>query len=309
MQSIRELADSPKALWDLHAYFNFNESAGFSFDRKLLLSGNFDLGLLNYLDRSIRKFILELEDPNSYAVHINHIDRQFQYLDFAERIFTLCPYTASWLNRRFNTEKFQKIYFPVNPKYVRFESSRPIDVIYAGRIVHELIVPNFISPITDFKYCWVCDDPHPLVTHKSIPYSDKMRLHALSKIAVVHNLLFWNQQYVKNATLIEGWNNNLALKWLKETNPGLSPQFKSRTIEAAMSGCVILCLKDRWNVIEEWFDPSSEFIYYESISELKHLLNLISSNYESYKWIGENAQQKALSLYSTNAFVALIESL
>ena len=79
------------------------------------------------------------------------------------------------------------------------------------------------------------------------------------------------------------------------------PQLKSRIFEAAFCRSLILCKKDNFNVIETYFTPNEEFIYYEE-GKLVQTVNKILVNYDTYLPVVEKAFKRAISQYTTSAF-------
>lgn len=71
--------------------------------------------------------------------------------------------------------------------------------------------------------------------------------------------------------------------------------------EAAFSRSLILCKKDEFNVIERYFEPNKEFVYFED--NLQDKIEEILANYPKYERIIENAYQRAIKNYTTKAFV------
>ena len=79
------------------------------------------------------------------------------------------------------------------------------------------------------------------------------------------------------------------------------PQLKSRIFEAAFCRSLILCKKDNFNVIEKYFMPGEEFVYYEE-GRLVETVNKVLTNYDAYLSVIENAYNRAVKQYTTNAF-------
>jgi spore maturation protein CgeB len=107
-----------------------------------------------------------------------------------------------------------------------------------------------------------------------VSYSEKIKLISESKIDVVHSL----------------------------TGSG-TPQIKTRPFEAAFCQSLIICKKDKWNIIEKWFEPNKEFLYYENQEELEILIKDVLENYDKYLPIIENAYHRAINNYTTEHFV------
>jgi spore maturation protein CgeB len=81
----------------------------------------------------------------------------------------------------------------------------------------------------------------------------------------------------------------------------VAPQLKSRTFEAAFSRSLILCKKDPFNVIERYFEPGKEFIYYTN-DTLESTIRDILNNNDRYAIIAENAYQRACQSYTSRKF-------
>jgi spore maturation protein CgeB len=81
------------------------------------------------------------------------------------------------------------------------------------------------------------------------------------------------------------------------------PQIKGRTFEAAFSKSIILHKFDKWNVIEDWFVPNEDFIYFTDEKDLEEKIYEILKNYDGYKYIAENAYNKAMNKYTTESFI------
>ena len=68
----------------------------------------------------------------------------------------------------------------------------------------------------------------------------------------------------------------------------------------------MLVKRDPWNVIEHWFEPGVDFVYYENESQLKSKIRDILDNWDDYKQIIENAYNKAVSKYTTKNLIKRI---
>jgi hypothetical protein len=79
------------------------------------------------------------------------------------------------------------------------------------------------------------------------------------------------------------------------------PQLKSRVFEAAFCRSLILCKRDNFNVIEKYFTPNEEFVYYEE-GRLVETVNKILSNYDAYLPVIDEAYKRAVSQYTTAVF-------
>ena len=100
--------------------------------------------------------------------------------------------------------------------------------------------------------------------------------------------------------MYEGWNENEAFAYLWDN--GKAPQFKQRVHESAFSRSLILCKRDYWNIIEDYYEPGVDFIYFNHNSELEALIKDILNNYSDYETIIENAYNKSLNYTSKNLY-------
>ncbi len=249
---------------------------------------------------------LEFEEPNKFFRGEN-----FDFYDYSfHKVFTLCPYTAEYLNNLQGAKRRIPIFFPFSKESIPEIRNKDIDIIYTGHIIAKPIYKD-IKIISNFNYRLVSNSKNKLVTDFGVSYQEKIDLISRSKVTLVHNLLYPTFQHLKEVWKYPDWHNNLAFKclpqpssWIKfflSRKTMLVPQLKSRVFEAAFSRSLILCKRDPFNVIENFFEPGEEFIYFEE-GELKEKLEDILLNYKKYLPIIEKAYVKAVNLYTTEEF-------
>jgi spore maturation protein CgeB len=85
------------------------------------------------------------------------------------------------------------------------------------------------------------------------------------------------------------------------------PQFKVRTHEIATCKSLILCKKDPWNLIEDFYEPNKDFIYFDNLSELEDILHDVNTNFEKYVPIIESAYQ-TVQKYSVENFFEFVKT-
>lgn len=142
-----------------------------------------------------------------------------------------------------------------------------------------------------------------LITNKGCSYTNKLKLISESKITIIHNLIDPEKEQIANLKNIRGIKKNKAFERVFSKNSKMIiPQIKSRLFEAAFCRSLILCRKDCWNLIENFFEKGKEFIYYENEDELEAKIKDILNDYEKYKPIIEKAFTKALNNYTTKNF-------
>jgi hypothetical protein len=96
------------------------------------------------------------------------------------------------------------------------------------------------------------------------------------------------------------WHND------KEDENHYFPQIKSRIFEASIMRCIMLVYKDKYNIIEDYFEENTDFLYFENETQLNEIIEKILTNYDSYKYLAENAFNKTFNNYTTKNLVDLV---
>jgi len=266
----------------------------------------FNLSEQELRDLKKKKIVrLEFEEPNKFFLgdDMRAYDKDFS------KIYTLCPFTSEWLNKKNGDSKRVPIFFPLNENDVPSRCSKKYDIIYTGHVVSKKLLKD-IKTMSKFNYRFVSNDNQPLVTDRSATYKNKLRLISESRIAIVHNQLHPSLRHISRVWRYKNWEENKAFKlipkwweWRKflALRGVIVPQLKSRLFEAAFCRALILCKRDSFNVIERYFEPDTEFIYYDEW-DLEEKVREILGNYKKYELIAENAYQRSISNYTTRAF-------
>jgi hypothetical protein len=295
-------------------YFEFDRFSGEAGDF-ILCEGWFDYRLLEQM-RGERIVYLEFEEPNRFLsadALFNHIE----FEDYFDKIFTICPYTARWLNQQSGNDKRTPVFFPFNERYIPPPVAKEFDVIYTGHISIPPVM-KLVRELSEFNYRCVSHNDHPLVTNRDVSYASKLELISRSKVTLVHNLLYPNWKHVRvlqsevgaftenEAFALTPRRFNFLSPIIDRVAPALSadvvmPQLKSRLFEAAFCRSLILCLRDHWNIVEQFFTPGVEFVYYEK-GRLNQTLREILKNYGDYQSMVERAFERAVNNYTTEAF-------
>lgn len=242
--------------------------------------------LNNYINIAIY-----FEEPNFLYYH-----NLFDYSENYDIKLTLCKFSSIYFNKTYKNEnkKSYYVFFPIDTiiikKYIwdKYKYNlgvsipywKNINVMYIGNDVSDL-TKNFKYRVEKYNNCYI-----------DIPtYFSKMEILLHTKIAIVHNLLFLNEINNENIYVIPEFKDKKII-----------PQLKSRTFEAAFSQCIILCYKDEYNIIEDYFKPNEDFIYFETLEQLDILIQNILSNYEKYSYISQNAYYKFINNYTLKHF-------
>ena len=75
--------------------------------------------------------------------------------------------------------------------------------------------------------------------------------------------------------------------------------------EAAISKTLNLVYRDQWNVVEDWYIPNEEFIYFNDKQDLENKIRDILGNWDDYTYIIDNAYEKVMK-YTTEHFIGRI---
>ena len=296
-------------------YFNFQRFSREAGDFTLV-EGAFEQSTLwsqfGFTDEEITRLLkrkivrLEFEEPNKFFIG----DNMSSYDTDFYRVFTLCPYTAKWLNAVQGKRRRVPIFFPFNEHYIPKKLKKQWDIIYTGHIVSQPVLRD-IQTISQFNYRLVSNSSDPLVTNHGASYEEKMSLIAQSRITLVQNLLYPRFYHVINVWRYPEWRKNEAFrfipgpesfwKFFTERDRIVVPQLKSRVFEAAFGRSLILCKRDPFNVIERYFTPGKEFIYFEE-GQLAEKIEEVLQNYSDYLPVIENAFNRAKKEYTTKAF-------
>jgi hypothetical protein len=254
-----------------------------------------------------RKIVrLEFEEPNKFFIG----DNPAEYEKYFYKVFSLCPYTCDWINSQNANKTRVPIFFPFNEEYIPKESDKIFDIIYSGHIVSKTLLSELFE-ISKFNYRFVSNSKHPLVTNTSASYEEKMKLVSQTKITLVHNILYPKIYHILNVWRVKNYKSNGAFAlipkwynfWKIITDKNIVvPQLKSRVFEAAFGRSLILCKKDHFNVIERYFEPEREFVYYEE-GRLGEKIKEILLDFGKYEKVIDNAYKKAVENYTVEKFV------
>jgi hypothetical protein len=253
-------------------------------------SGNID----SFLKFDKPWYALTLEEPN-FCTHGAELgaDQHTNIFKRFDKVFTIDPYISEvYLNR-------QSVFFPFNEKYITISQEKIYDVIYTGSLSQQYFV-QLVQSMKPFKYACVSVTSSDLVTHQNVSYRDKLKLISQSKITALHNLVFVHPSDIPR---YKNFPHYEQIKSFKHIDKGLLPQIKSRTFEAAFCKSLMLCQKDYFNVIEEFFEPDKHFIYFTDFNDFNEKVKYITNNYSKFNSMIEDAHTKAKEHYTTEVFV------
>jgi hypothetical protein len=263
--------------------------------------------------RHKRKLFFNYEQPCAWYGDLDYASLSANHDGFFDKVFTVCPYSAEWLNSIYNNDCFATIFFPFNEEFVIPPQPKIYETLFWGHI-HHPIHANIVKSIAKFNHnfitlgqqYWNSPDPQcsPLITHTNINRLKLWDILRKTKINIILNAMFLTDASVAKAKRIPHWESNKTNSYLDK---GVVPQLKTRAIESAFNRCLMLVRRDDWNVIELWFKPDEDFIYYSSEEELPDKINHILNNWEDYQPCIDRAFEKAASRYTTRHFLDIIK--
>lgn len=229
-------------------------------------------------------------------------DNKFKY------IYSICPYSVDWLNSLQKDKKYRYIFYPFHKNLIPTPQEKKYDVIYHGGIHgQEHVTMLQAMRVFNYRYCTMTHSINnltrkclPLATNTNLQFKDKIDLVAQSKISICYNLVHVMPDQVNRILSMPNYLKNKAFSTVGKWN--VMPQFKTRIHEAAISKTLNLVRRDNWNVIEDFYIPNEEFVYFENENDLPSKIYEITKNWKSYEEMIEKAYKKALK-YTTDNFV------
>lgn len=261
------------------------------------------------------------EEPNMFITHAaNSIFSSPQCIEtHCDVILTYCFFMNDWRKWQLNNLKIANripMFLPMNINNLAIAMnvnhdniklitddfyliSKDNNIIYVGCFPYP--TPPFFEDIrsTIKKYNGIIVAANP-----NIGYLDKLNLLCRSKITICHNLLFLDWCYPTCVDSIKTFSHIDKTAMFNHLDDLIIPQMKGRVFEAAFCKSLILCKRDPWNVIENWFNPNTDFIYFDNIDDLHLKIDNILNNYDYYiDHHIKNAYNRAINNYTTYHFM------
>ncbi len=251
-----------------------------------------------------RKCLLALWSPCEFTSRKDYF--HFEHYDFFTEVYCVCPFTCKFMNEHFGYEKFKYIPYPFTNYSVKEFGDYDADCSWMGSI-HGQDHISAIEVISKFDYKFLTSQlntwmRHPYefdkCTHINLPSEDK-----LVELSKCRSSLSFNMIYMSPASVYNGEQFNV----FNHFEDGIMPQFKVRTHEITSSKSLMIVKKDPWNLVEDFYVPEKEFIYFESFDELQDIIKDIRDNFQKYEGIIERAYEKSKS-YTVEKIFKYIES-
>jgi len=217
------------------------------------------------------------------------------------------------MNSIYGWEKYKSIFYPFNKNIIPKNQEKIYDVIYHGGI-HGQDQINCLESMSKFNYRYLTMTNHinqltmkylSFATNVNLPFQTKIDFVAMSRVSVCYNLLQYSERHINAIRSYDSWEQNEANKEIGKQN--VSPQFKTRMHEGAISKTLNVIKRDKWNLAELYYEPEKEFLYFDTHEELERIIADVKSNWGKYQDIVESAYNKAMR-YTTDKFVEVIKS-
>jgi hypothetical protein len=229
----------------------------------------------------------------------------FDAYDFFTEVYCVCPFTCKFMNNYYGYEKFIYIPYPFTNYSVSDFGNYDSVCSWFGSI-HGNDHIKAIEHISKHKYKFITSQLNTWMMH---PYEFNKCTHVnlttdnkLIEVSKSKSSLTFNKLYMNGSSMNNRYYNNIENESFKYFNKGIMPQFKVRTHEIATCKSLILAHKDEWDLIEDFYEPNKDFIYFKNFEELDYLLNDIDINFEKYTPIIENAFEKVKNYSVENIF-------
>tara|TARA_R110000824_G_scaffold177610_10_gene357105 strand:+ start:3066 stop:4040 length:975 start_codon:yes stop_codon:yes gene_type:complete len=265
------------------------------------------------MEEHTRKIMFNNWMPCEFAQYSDSGFDALHYDEMFSEVYTICPHSAKWLNDIRGDEKYKTIFYPFHEDLVPEPQKKIYDVIYHGGI-HGNEHVECLETISQFKYQYITMTRHineltmrclGYATTGNLPFKDKIGVIAKSKISVCYNMVHNQPLHTESIKKYPNWGGNVAFSEVDAWD--IMPQFKTRMHEAAMSRTLNLVQRDPWNMAEYYYQPETEFIYFDDKNDLKDKIHEISTNWHQYEAIVERAFKRSLD-YTVRKFIAFIES-
>lgn len=249
-----------------------------------------------------RRGLLALWTPCEFAQPYPTLLDLFGY--FTE-VYCVCKYTCEWMKTTLPTTKFIHTCYPFT-NYSSQPSEKTYDISYFGGI-HSPEQDKGIGLLKHFDYRFLSLGSYGshanMVTGRVSP-DQKLKMVSQGKISLCYN---WISVFPRHHKCIQTHTKQLEHGAFERQNRHIAPQFKVRINEVASSGSLVLCRKDQWNVIEDWYVPDEDFVYFEDEDELYHKIKEILNNWDHFQNIAKNGYHKSLQYTVENFFNSIKE--
>jgi hypothetical protein len=236
-----------------------------------------------------RKCLLALWSPCEFTAKSGYY--HFDHYDFFTHVYCVCPFTCKFMNEHYGYEKFKYIPYPYTNRSVTEFGNYDAVSSWMGSIhgrdhvkAIESLQKHTYKFLTTQRNTWM---RHPYefnkCTHVMLSNDDKLKELSKCRSSLSFNMIYMSPSSKKN-------DGDAFMHF----DDGIMPQFKVRTHEITSCKSLMIVKRDPWNLIEDFYTPEKEFIYFSDFDELDDILQDVSDNFENYTDIIEAAYQRSL---------------
>jgi hypothetical protein len=243
--------------------------------------------------------IIDFEEPN--FAPLRDESEYVKNIGMVTKKLTICPFSAEYFNRIMGKRVATAVFYPTDITQITKTlgeaqmEDKTETALYIG--VGGIGVAGIGNLRTIDELCARSTYPTPLEP----TYLGKFKGLYKSKIALCINHLIYSESNM--------WMRNEIIQKMPDiikdvVDDGVTlPQLKSRVFEAGFAKCIPLVLYDDYKLIETYFTPDVDFLYFHSMDELDALIERIVANYDDYKYIAMNAYNKCMANYTFEHFI------
>ena len=213
----------------------------------------------------------------------------FDDYEFFTEVYCVCPFTCKFMNDYYGYEKFKYIPYMFTNRSVTEFGNYDADCSWMGSI-HGQDHIRAIEVMSEFKYKFMTSQRntwmrHPYefekCTHVFLPNDEKLKQLSKCRSSLSFNMIYMSPASKKNNFDV-----------FDRFDEGIMPQFKVRTFEIASCKSLLIVKRDPWNLIEDFFEPEKDFIYFDNFDELRDIIHDVSQNFENYQGIIDSAYER-----------------
>eukprot|EP00667_Euglena_gracilis_P014942 EG_transcript_15508 len=265
---------------------------------------------------------LELEEPNRLAKWIPagpaspaNLNKSRAWASKEWLTLTLCPYTADWVNDVLLRRPARSALWlapdrSLKPPWNPFRH-RKLDCLYAGHAYLHPIQTVLNTVFPKFTYEWLLwkASNRPKwakvrITPGVINPAKKLGHVGSARVTLVHNSLAMEvgayQSLIHNAAFTVVFNHTLREQYQQQFRVLPVPQIKARMFEAALGGSLMVVWRDHHNLVEMFFEPEREFVYFSTPEEFEAIVRDVKAHPEKYEPIAKRAQERAEREYGVD---------
>jgi hypothetical protein len=263
-------------------------------------------------ERFKRKVYFNNWSPCEFAQMRTDEHDAFRKEERFDEVYSICPYSNKWLNELGLNREYKNVFYPFHSALIPTRQEKHFDVIYHGG-AHGQEHIDCLKTLLNFNYRYCTMTHHinaltarclPYATNANLTFTDKINLIAKCKISVCYNIVHIAAEHIPAIKSYDNWEQNEAFSEVGGWN--VMPQFKTRMHEAAFSRTLNLVMRDTWNIAEQYYEPETEFIYFDDAQDLERKINDIVNNWRDYGDMIERAYMKSLQ-YTTENFIKKIK--